>query len=168
MRKLLSSIAVLSLLTVQQAEAQLACLKPQERTAIQIAALRSELMVLATGCHYDDSYNSFIRKYQPELMGNEKTIGEMFKQKYGRRGQQEHDRFTTDLANAESTSGLKLGTDFCAHNGLIFQEVLSLQSAADLASYVAGKDLVPQSLEVCTEVAEAPAKHKAAPAAKHH
>ena len=48
----------------------------------------------------------------------------MFKQKYGRRGQQEHDRFTTDLANAESTTGLKLGTDFCAHNGLIFQEVL--------------------------------------------
>ncbi len=67
----------------------------------------------------------------------------------------------------KSTTGLKLGTDFCAHNGLIFQEVLSLQSAADLASYVAGKDLVPPSLEVC-EVAEAPAKHKAAPAAKHH
>ncbi len=46
----------------------------------------------------------------------------------------------------------------CAHNGLIFQEVLALQSAADLASYVAGKDLVPPTLEVC-DVAESPAKH---------
>ena len=40
MRKLLSSFAVLSLLAVQQAEAQLQCLKPPERTAVQIAALR--------------------------------------------------------------------------------------------------------------------------------
>ena len=112
MRNLLSSFAVLSLLAVQQAEAQLQCLKPPERAAVEIAALRSELMVLATGCHYDENYNAFIRKYQPELMGNEKTIGEMFQHKYGRRGQQEHDRFTTDLANAEFDSGPQSGLGF--------------------------------------------------------
>jgi hypothetical protein len=94
----------------------------------------------------------------------------MFKRKYGKRGQQEHDRFVTDLANAESTAGLSLGTDFCAHNGLMVQEVLSLHSAADLASYAAGKDLVPASMEVC-EVAQAPAparKVSSHPAPKHH
>jgi hypothetical protein len=169
MRRLLSSIAALSLLTVQQAQAQLQCLGPQERAAIEVAALRSQLMVLATGCHDDDSYNSFIRKYQPELMGNEKAIGEIFQHKYGRRGQQEHDRFTTELANDESNAGLRLGTDFCAHNGLIFQEVLALQSAAELASYAAGKDLVPQSMEMCSEVAQSPVRRKVtAPAPKHH
>lgn len=169
MRRLLSGLAAFSMLTVQQAQAELQCLPPQERAAIEIAALRSELMVLATGCHTDDGYNAFVRKYQPELMGNERTIAEMFKRKYGKRGQQEHDRFVTDLANAESTAGLSLGTDFCAHNGLMVQEVLSLHSAADLASYAAGKDLVPASMEVC-EVAQAPAPARkvSSPAPKHH
>ena len=94
----------------------------------------------------------------------------MFKRKYGRRGQQEHDRFTTDLANAESTAGLKLGTDFCAHNGMLFHEVLSLRSPAELASYAAGKDLVPASMAVCEEVAEArtPARKVSRAVPKHH
>src|SRR6476661_6225866 len=112
MRRVLSSLAAVSLLTVQQAQAELQCLPPQERAAIEVAALRSELMVLATGCHDDDGYNAFIRKFQPELMGNEQAIGEMFKKKYGRRAQQEHDQFVTDLANAESSAGMHLGTDF--------------------------------------------------------
>jgi hypothetical protein len=168
MRRLLSGLAAFSMLTVQQAQAQLQCLPPHERSVIEIAALRSELMVLATGCHSDDGYNAFIRKFQPELMGNERAIGDMFKRKYGRRAQQEHDRFTTDLANAESTAGLSLGTDFCDHNGMLFQEVLALRNPEELASYAAGKDLVPKSMAVCTEVAEAPARKAARPAPKHH
>jgi hypothetical protein len=146
MRRLLSSLAAVSLLTVQQAQAELQCLPPQERAAVEVAALRSELMVLATGCHNDDGYNAFIRKFQAELMNNEKDIGAIFQHKYGRRAQQEHDQFTTDLANAESSAGMRLGTDFCDHNGMIVQEVLALNSANDLASYAAGKDLVPASL----------------------
>lgn len=171
MRRLMSGLAAFSLLTVQQAQAQLQCLPPQERAAVEIAALRSELMVLATGCHDDDSYNAFIRKFQPELMGNEQAIGDIFKRKYGRRGQQEHDRFTTDLANAESTAGLSLGTDFCAHNGLLFQEVLSLRSPTELATYAAGKDLVPTSMAMCSEMAPpAPVQRRrmAAATPKHH
>jgi len=170
MRRLLSGLAAISLLAVQQAEAQqLQCLAPPDRAAIQIAALRSELMVLATGCHQDDGYNAFIHKFQPELQGNEKAIAAMFAHKYGRRGQQEHDRFTTDLANAESSAGMNLGTDFCGRNGLLFQEVLALSGPGDLAAYAAGKDLVPRTLEVCTEVAmTAPAPRKVASTAKHH
>src|SRR6202012_1629463 len=85
MRRLLSSLAAVSLLTVQQAQAELQCLPPQERAVVEVAALRSELMVLATGCHDDDGYNAFIRKFQADLMGNEKAIGEIFQHKYGRR-----------------------------------------------------------------------------------
>ena len=117
MRRLLSSLATVSLLIAQQAHAELDCLRPQERSVVEVAALRSELMVLATGCHQDDRYNAFIRKYQPDLMGNEKAVGEVFKRMYGKRAQQEHDRFTTDLANGKSSAGMNLGTDFCARNG---------------------------------------------------
>lgn len=170
MRRLLSSLAAVSLLTVQQAQAELQCLPPQERSAVQVAALRSQLMVLATGCHDDNGYNAFIRKFQAELMSNEKAIGAIFQHKYGRRGQQEHDQFTTDLANAESSAGMRLGTDFCDHNGLIIQEVLALRSASELASYAAGKDLVPASLSVCSVMGSPPpaAPRRVASTKKHH
>jgi hypothetical protein len=170
-RRLLSSLAILGALTVQQvqAEGRLQCLAPEERAAVQVAALRSELMVLATGCHQDDSYNAFIRKYQPDLVGNEKTIGDIFKRRYGKRAQFEHDQFTTELANSESSAGMHLGSDFCARNGLIFSEVMSLRSPTELAAYAAGKDLLPATTDVCPQVAQAPARKAAAPkAAKHN
>jgi hypothetical protein len=159
MRRLLSSLAIAAVLT-GQAQAQLQCLPPQERSAVEVAALRSQLMVLATGCRHDNSYNAFIRKYQADLMSNEKAVSELFKRKYGRRGQQEHDRFTTELANGESSAGVRLGADFCDRNGLIFTEVMALRSPSELAAYAAGKDLVPTTLEMCTEVAQAPAQRK--------
>ena len=167
MRRLVFSLAAVGLLAAQQAQAQLQCLSPNERAAVEVAALRSELMVLATGCHEDDRYNAFIRKYQADLMGNEKAVGEILKRKYGKRAQQEHDRFTTEMANDESSAGMHLGGDFCAHNGMIFTEVLALNSSSDLAAYAAGKDLVPSTLEMCTEVAKAPASKVASASTKH-
>lgn len=167
MRRLLSSIAIIGVLTAQQAQAQLQCLTPQERSAVEVAALRSELMVLATGCHDDDGYNAFVRKYQPELMSNENEIGEIFKHKYGRRAQQEHDQFTTELANDELSAGMRLGSDFCQHNGMIFTEVMALRSPAELASYADGKDLVPSTTGMCSEASAAkPVARKTT--VKHH
>jgi hypothetical protein len=158
----------MSLLAVQQANAQLECLQPQERSVVEVAALRSELMVLATGCRQDERYNAFIRKYQADLMGNEKAVGDVFKRMYGKRAQTEHDRFTTDLANGESSAGMHLGTEFCARNSLIFNEVMALHNAAELPAYAAGKDLVPATVDLCPQVAQAPAHRPVAAATKHH
>jgi hypothetical protein len=165
MRRLLSSLAAVSLLTVQQAQAQLQCLQPQERSIVEVAALRSELMVLATGCRQDDRYNAFIRKYQADLQGNERAVGDVFKRLYGKRAQQEHDRFTTDLANGESSAGMHLGTDFCARNSILFSEVMALPNAMELPAYAAGKDLVPATVEMCPQ--EAPARSHLAAPTKH-
>jgi hypothetical protein len=166
MRRVLSSVAALSLLAVQQAHAELDCLQPQERPVVEVAALRSELMVLATGCGQDERYNAFVHKYQADLLGNEKAVGDVFKRMYGKRAQQEHDRFTTDLANGESSAGMHLGTDFCSRNGMLFAEVMALQSPTQLAAYAAGKDLVPTSIDLCPQVAQAPA-HRAATTKRH-
>ncbi len=76
--RLLPSLAALSLLVTQNAQAQLQCLAPQDRSVIEVAALRSELMVLATGCQADEKYNAFVRRYQADLMGNETAVDEMF------------------------------------------------------------------------------------------
>jgi hypothetical protein len=146
------------------AQMDMRCLSSNERSAVAVAALRSELMVLATACHDDDQYNAFIRKYQPDLLGNEAAIGDLLKREYGRRAQAEHDRFTTEMANAESSAGMRLGEDFCAHDGMLFNEVMALESPSELGAYAAGKDLVPSTLQTCP--APSPQSPRTSPARK--
>jgi hypothetical protein len=149
MRRLLSAVTAMTLLAVQPVLASQPCTTLTDQSAFEVQALRSELMVLATGCHDDNRYNAFIRRYQADLQANERAINAYFKQRYGARAQTEHDRFVTELANAMSRQGSDLGGDFCPRNGLMFDEVLALPSASDLPNYAAGKDLVPASVDVC-------------------
>jgi hypothetical protein len=149
MRRVVSAVVALTMLGAQPVLAQQQCTSLSDQSAFEIQALRSELMVLATGCHDDDNYNAFIRRFQADLQGNERAINAYFQHRYGRAGQTEHDRFVTDLANAISRQGSDLGGDFCPRNGLIFREVLALQSVNQLADFAAGKNLVPASVEIC-------------------
>src|SRR5690242_17292203 len=162
MRRLLSAVTALTLLSAQPVLAERQCTSLADQSAFELQALRSELMVLAMGCHEDDRYNAFIRRYQPDLQANERMISSYFKNRYGRAGQTEHDRFVTELANAMSRQGSDLGGDFCPRNGVIFKEVLSLRSTAELQDYVAGKNLVPASVDICTPIPSGSAPtHKA-------
>ena len=54
MRRTFLSLATAGSLVCQQAAAQLHCMAPADRAAFDVQALRSEMMVLATGCS-DDS-----------------------------------------------------------------------------------------------------------------
>ena len=121
-------MAALTLWSVQPVWAERQCSSVSDQSAFEMQALRSELMVLATGCHDDTQYNAFIRRYQSDLQANERAIGAYFRHRYGKGAQVEHDRFVTDLANAMSRQGSDLGGDFCPRNGLIFNEVLALAS----------------------------------------
>jgi hypothetical protein len=159
MRLMILSLAAAGTLAWQLAAAQTQCLPRADQAAFDVQALRSEMMVLATGCSDDAGYNAFIERYKPALMANEHEIDAWFKRKYGRRGQSEHDRFVTDLANAQSDASTHMGSEFCPHNGVIFHEVMALGDAAELASFAAGQNLVPESLGLCgTETAEAEKK----------
>lgn len=154
------------------AQAQMQCLSPAQRAMFHVQALRSELMVLATGCGDDHSYNAFIQRYKPALLANEHDIDAYFRHRYGRRGQTEHDTFVTALANAEASHASRLGSEFCPRNGQIFQEVMALESTSQLPPFAAGQALFPESMDVCpTEVAEEPARHRPVvhhkPARKH-
>jgi hypothetical protein len=149
MRRLVSAVAVMTMLSAQPVLAERQCTSMSDQSAFEVQALRSELMVLATGCHDDDRYNAFIRRFQGDLQGNERAINAYFQHRYGRAAQTEHDRFVTDLANAISRQGSDLGGDFCPRNGKIFNEVQALDSSAELADFAAGKDLVPPSVDIC-------------------
>jgi hypothetical protein len=157
MRRVVSAVVALTMLSAQPVLAQRQCTSLSDQSAFEVQALRSELMVLATGCHDDEQYNAFIRRFQADLQGNERAIDAYFRHRYGRTAQTEHDRFVTELANAISRQGSDLGGDFCPRNGMIFHEVMALPSATELADFAAGKNLVPATLEICTPMASSTA-----------
>jgi hypothetical protein len=157
MHRLMFGAAALAAVALQPALAQPQCASPADQSAFEVQALRSELMVLATGCRDDVRYNAIIRRFQADLQGNEAAVNAYFKKHYGRAGQVEHDRFVTDLANALSRQGSQLGGDFCPRNAALFSEVMALRNASELPDYAAAKDLIPPTLTVCTGPATQPA-----------
>jgi hypothetical protein len=168
MRRLVNAVAAMTMLSAQPVLAERQCSSLSDQSAFEVQALRSELVVLATGCHDDEKYNAFIRRYQGDLQANERAITAYFQHRYGRAGQTQHDRFVTELANAMSRQGSDLGGDFCSRNGLIFTEVLALESPEQLADFAAGKNLIPASVDVCVPVpsSSAASRKTAASAAK--
>jgi hypothetical protein len=164
MRRFVSAVAALTIVSAQPVLAEQQCSSVSDQSAFEVQALRSELMVLATGCHDDEKYNAFIRRYQADLQANERSINAYFQHRYGKAAQFEHDRFVTDLANAISRQGSDLGGDFCPRNGLIFNEVLALPSASELTEFAAGKDLVPGSVQICAPMASSAASVRKAAA----
>lgn len=166
MRRFATAAVALTMLSTQPVLAERQCSSISDQSVFEVQALRSELMVLATGCHADEQYNAFIRRYQTDLQANEHAIDAYFQHRYGKSGQTEHDRFVTDLANAISRQGSNLGGDFCPRNGLIFNEVLALQSPAQLVDFAAGKDLVPGSVPICSAISVSTAPVHKSPAIK--
>lgn len=160
---LATGLLALGTLTVQ-AEAQMQCLSPTQRAMFDVQALRSELMVLATGCGDDQPYNAFIERFKPALMANEHAIDAYFRQRYGRRGQSEHDTFVTSLANAQASRASRLGSEFCPRNGQIFHEVMALDTSSQLSPFAAGQAVFPASLDVCqVEVAQESERRRPVP-----
>jgi len=162
MRRFLPALAIFGALVAQPALAQKHCAAIADQATFEVQALRSHLVVLATGCPETTRYSAFIQKFQPALQANAQALAAWFKRRYGARGQFEHDKFVTDLTNAVSSGATVLGGDFCPHDGLLFDEVMALRSGAELPSYAAAKDLIPVSVEICAGQQVKPAPKAAA------
>ena len=65
MRLLFSGLVAAGLLTSQTAGA--ACAPPSEREALDVAGLKSFLMVVTLTCNNDDQYNAFVNKFRSEV-----------------------------------------------------------------------------------------------------
>jgi hypothetical protein len=121
-------------------------------TALDIAGLKSKLMVTAITCNQQDLYNQFVQRFRSDLMVHEHNLHAYFVRIYGGRAQREHDDYITSLANTLSENGIRQGTLFCQQNAGIFPEVLSLGKGGDLPGYAASKAF-PQPITVtaCAE-----------------
>jgi hypothetical protein len=144
MRPLLSA-SLAAILFVSAAGTALAaadpCMRPAEKTAFDLAGLKSELMVTAITCQAEEKYNTFVVRFRPDLQGTERGLNTYFNRTAGRRAQQAHDDYITLLANSQSQDGLKQGTLFCNEHLSMFEDVMALKDARSLSSYASGKGL---------------------------
>jgi hypothetical protein len=127
------------------------CPSAGEQASFDVAALKSELMVLATNCRNDSDYNAVVNRFRPQLVSNDAELNVYFKRVFGASAQREHDAYITALANAQAEEGIKLGSDLCPRDTAIFHEVMTLPDGKYLAPYAAAKELFPTSLGPCVE-----------------
>lgn len=125
------------------------CAAPADQAMFELAALKSELVLLATKCNRAADYNSFVNRFRPQLIQVDKDLTTYFRKAHGGRAQNVSSTFSTELINEQSTRAGQMGGDHCPRNGLIFTEVLALTGPADLAPFAAGKNLIPASLTTC-------------------
>ena len=150
MRILLSSLVAAGLLSSQMASAE-NCARPVDKTAFDVAGLKSQLMVTAITCEATERYNAFIMRYRPNLLAEEKVLNAYFSRSFGKRAQSQHDDYITSLANSQSQNGLKSGTAFCSQNISMFDEVMKLSGTTELVDYASNKAIAqPIVLVACT------------------
>ncbi len=137
-----------------------ACIQPEERTAFEIRALQSHLMVVALACRQNEGYNTFVRRYMSDLNSAGRGVEGHFRRSFGNRSRSTQDAYITQLANEQSQDGIRSGSFFCTDNAPLFQQVLNAQSAQDLAKFAMDRNLIQAySAPECTTTAAAPTRH---------
>ena len=158
MRLPILSLAAAGVLLGQAALAAVsgpACVRPDERAALDVEGLKSQLMVVALDCDARSHYNAFVNRYKTALNTDEKKLGTYFTRTYGRTSHAREDVYNTELANGQSQAGTTQGTLFCGQHMTMFDEVMALRNDSELAEYAAGKELAqPVGAETCTAAPE--------------
>ncbi|CAK7193379.1 hypothetical protein COMNV_01594 [Commensalibacter sp. Nvir] len=133
--------------------------------SFNVEGLKSELMVTALSCQAQDKYNGFIGQFRSVINEEQDKLKILFRKNYGRRAQKEQDDYITQLANVQSSEGLKAGTIFCRQRVNMFDEIKPLKTAEELSEYADAKNIMqPASVEVC----EAPSVVKSKTGRKRH
>ena len=123
---LAAALASAALPAVAQAQA---CIQPVEKTAFDVRALQSQLMVAALACGEQDKYNAFVTRYQGELGGAYRAMATSYRRAGG---QKALDSYITTLANAQSQDGIRQGSHFCRNALPMFDAAMA--SAANGAA----------------------------------
>lgn len=140
------------------------CLQPAERTAFEVRAFQSQLMVAALACGRDADYNAFVRRFNGELASSYRTVQGHFRRTAGGQHQRALDNFITQLANEQSQDGIRAGSHYCPLIAPLFQVAMAQPNAAALAEVAQERNVLnPIAAPTCP--ASAPASRPARPAA---
>lgn len=120
------------------------CARPDEMTAIQVAAVQQELMVAALTCNEIEHFNAFQTGFAPELRTWDARLMKMFQRLFGyRQGQGQYHAFKTRLANNSSMRSIHNNPDYCHEAAQVFAAALVSQKPT-LEAFVSGIPVIDQ------------------------
>jgi hypothetical protein len=132
-------IVIATVATASPAFAAPQCPSIAEASAERVRVLQTELMVAALKCRgredlgLFEKYNTFVRKFTPELVEHGKTLTGYFQRSYGNSYRQKMDKYITSLANTVSIASDK-DPQFCEVSSQRADAVLSGAGSVKLAS----------------------------------
>jgi hypothetical protein len=118
------------------------CVQPAERTAFDVRALQSKLMVAALSCSQDAAYNAFVRKFQGELTGAYRGVQGHFRRTAGAAHQRELDSFITQMANAQSQDQIRSGSQYCPLTTPLFGLAMAQPNVEALAAFAQERNVL--------------------------
>jgi hypothetical protein len=127
-----------------------ACLQPTEKTAFDVRALQSQLMVVALTCQQQDDYNNFVRRHMNELNNAQRSVTSYHRRVHGAQHQRQLDLYITNLANSQMQAGITRGSFFCREQAPLFQMAMQASTTTELANLTVSRQ-IPQPLgaEAC-------------------
>ena len=122
--KTFCSIAVLSLMLPLKAMAG-NCALVEEKAALDVRALQTQLMVAALSCGEQARYNEFMKKFGKQLSMQGDDLKHYFSRVYSTDSERQKNSFITKLANTSSQLSLKEDEDeFCETASAMFDDVI--------------------------------------------
>ncbi|WP_051213386.1 hypothetical protein [Rubritepida flocculans] len=122
-----------------------ACLQPAEKTAFDVRALQSQLMVVALTCQQQDDYNNFVRRHMNELNNAQRGVTSYHRRVHGAQHQRQLDLYITNLANSQMQAGITRGSFFCREQAPLFQMAMQANTREELANLAVQRQ-IPQPL----------------------
>jgi hypothetical protein len=90
-----------------------ACIRPDERVALEVRAVQTNLMVAALSCNFQPAYNDFVRRFRPALDRHNDLVHRFFDRSYGRGGANAATRYFTRFANRSALASVANLDKFC-------------------------------------------------------
>lgn len=106
------------------------CALEEEKTALDVRALQTQLMVSALSCGNQKEYNAFIKRFKAQLAKHGNNLEHYFDRVYSEAGQQKQNNFITRLANISSEVSLDEDEDeYCNKVADLFDDVFDTKPA---------------------------------------
>lgn len=168
-----TGVAALALcMLTGNAWAAASCARPQDVTALQVAALQQQLMVAAFSCNNAADYNRFVISHRRELQESDRALMGFFLRQDADKGTDNYNAYKTGLAN---DSSLRSARDprFCRSAKAAFDDAFKHEgSVAELVSqrpslartgYASCAPSAQEGVLMADATPSLPARHRALP-----
>jgi hypothetical protein len=100
-----------------------ACIRADERAALAVRAVQTDLMVAALSCNFRPAYNEFVLRFRPALDRHTEIVHRYFRRAYGSHATSEATRYFTRFANRTSLEGVADLDRFCDRSAAVLSSV---------------------------------------------